>query len=93
LECKIVLSSSLHGLVLADSFQIPNKRIVLSNNIIGGDFKFKDYYSGIDNEYRIPKKVQTLNDMFEASEDVKSAIIYEEQLQRIENSLKYYYEN
>lgn len=44
-KCKRVLSSSLHGLIISDSLAIPNLRIVASNKIIGGDYKFRDYYS------------------------------------------------
>lgn len=44
-KCKHILSSSLHGLITADSFGIPNVWIKLSEKIIGGDFKFRDYYS------------------------------------------------
>lgn len=44
-KCEKILSSSMHGLILSDAYSIPNQRIVLSDNIIGGDFKFKDYYS------------------------------------------------
>lgn len=43
-ECEIVISSSLHGCVIADSFHIPNMRIRLSG-IPGTGFKFDDYYS------------------------------------------------
>lgn len=45
LSCEAILSSSLHGLICADAYNIPNRRIVLSNKVIGGDFKFLDYYS------------------------------------------------
>ena len=45
LMCHRIVSSSLHGLVVADSLGIPNRRIVLSGKTIGGDFKFNDYYS------------------------------------------------
>lgn len=38
-----VLSSTLHGLIAADAYGIPNARIVLSDKIVGGDFKFMDY--------------------------------------------------
>lgn len=45
MSCKCVLSSSLHGLIVADALGVPNRRIVLSDKIIGGDLKFDDYYS------------------------------------------------
>lgn len=45
LSCKTIISSSLHGLILADAYHIPNAWIKLSDNIIGGNFKFKDYYT------------------------------------------------
>lgn len=47
-SCKKVLSSSMHGLILADAYEIPNKRLILSDKITGGNFKFKDYYSTTD---------------------------------------------
>ena len=45
LKCKNILSSGLHGLIIADSLGIPNMRMVISNNILGGNYKFIDYYS------------------------------------------------
>jgi len=49
--CKMILSSSLHGLIIADSFGIPNYHIQLSDRVTGGEYKFRDYYSGIDKKY------------------------------------------
>lgn len=43
-SCHYVISSSLHGLIFADSFGIPNNRMRLSDKVIGGDYKFNDYY-------------------------------------------------
>lgn len=47
-SCKAIISSSLHGLIFADSYGIPNRRIILNNNLLGGNFKFDDYYSVIN---------------------------------------------
>lgn len=47
-ECEYIASSSLHGLIIADSLGIPCVRISLSEGLLsGGDFKFNDYYSSI----------------------------------------------
>lgn len=46
-QCEFIISSSLHGLILADAYNIPTARFTLSGKIIGDDFKFKDYYSGV----------------------------------------------
>ena len=46
-ECEIIISSSLHGLILADAYEKPSLRFNYSNKLVGGDFKFEDYYSGV----------------------------------------------
>ena len=45
--CEVILSSSLHGIVTADSFNIPNAWIHFSE-LLGGDFKFHDYNSALN---------------------------------------------
>lgn len=52
-SCRFVFSSSLHGLIFADSFKIPNIHIKFSNNLRGGTYKFEDYYSSTDRNYRV----------------------------------------
>jgi len=47
-ECENILSSSLHGLILADAYGVPSLRLKFRDKIIGGDFKFDDYYSGVN---------------------------------------------
>jgi pyruvyltransferase len=42
---EIVLSSAMHGLIAADSLGVPNAWLKLSDELRGGDFKFRDYYS------------------------------------------------
>ena len=41
----VVLSSAMHGLIAADSLGVPNAWLKLSDDVRGGDFKFRDYYS------------------------------------------------
>lgn len=48
LECEAIVSSSLHGLIFSDAYQIPNKWVIFSNKLVGGRFKFTDYYSTTD---------------------------------------------
>jgi pyruvyltransferase len=43
-----VVASSLHGLIVADAYRVPNARIRFSGNITGGDFKFNDYFLSVD---------------------------------------------
>jgi hypothetical protein len=49
-ECEIIVSSSMHGIIVADSFNIPNVWIQLSDKVIGNGFKFHDYNTAIDYE-------------------------------------------
>lgn len=44
-ECQNIIASAMHGLIASDSLGIPNIRMKLSDNIIGGDYKYNDYYS------------------------------------------------
>lgn len=44
-SCEFIYSSSLHGLIVADSFSIPNQWVGFSKKLFGGTWKFEDYYS------------------------------------------------
>src|SRR5947207_2784271 len=44
-SCEAVISSSLHGLVLAEAFSISNVWIELSAGVRGAGFKFRDWFS------------------------------------------------
>ena len=65
-KCKKIISGAMHGLIAADSFNIPNIRLIVSDKIKGGDFKYNDYYSafGIDKHARIDlRKSDTITDL------------------------------
>jgi len=42
-DCEFILSSSLHGIIVAHAYKIPTVWIKLSSNLTGGRFKFDDY--------------------------------------------------
>ncbi len=44
LSCEFIVSTSLHGLILADAYDVPNQWIMSKNS---GRFKFEDYYSSV----------------------------------------------
>ncbi len=69
-ECECIISSAMHGLIAADSLGVPNVRMVLSDKIIGGDYKFRDYYSAFDMD--LPDKiVMTSNTQITSTDFIK----------------------
>ena len=49
-ECEETISSSLHGCVISDAYQIPTTWFKLSEKVLGDGFKFADYLSGTGRE-------------------------------------------
>lgn len=85
-RCGVILSSSLHGLIVADSFHIPNMHILFSDRPKGDGFKFDDYYSGFgllhtpwDLRTRRPPELSRVKDEYRVSvrdvEEKKTAMI------------------
>lgn len=56
LSCKNILSYSLHGLITAEAYSIPNVWIEFDEHLYGGHFKFHDFFLSIghDREYPVP---------------------------------------
>lgn len=57
-KCEILFSSSLHGIILGESYNIPTVWVTMGGSSLyrpdlGGDFKFEDYYLSTDREKQI----------------------------------------
>ena len=64
-SCERILSSSLHGIITSDAYQVPNCWIELTGKISGGHFKYYDYASSVDRQFdkpiRIDKAIDIMN--------------------------------
>lgn len=67
---ELVISSSLHGLIVADSFGIPNYWVALHNSV--GRYKFKDYFSAVNREVN---EVEILDTWKINDEEIQSLIL------------------
>jgi pyruvyltransferase len=61
LSCRTIISSSLHGLVIADAYGIPNAWLGTDGRVggsrpNGGEFKYLDYFASV-NKLRRPHDV------------------------------------
>jgi pyruvyltransferase len=50
-QCKYIVSSSLHGVMMGVVYKKQTVYIQFSENVIGGTFKFQDFFKSVDIEY------------------------------------------
>lgn len=62
-SCDCILSSSLHGLIVSDTYGIPNCWIELSGKIPAGYFKYQDYGTSVKRELARPFRIENLLDI------------------------------
>ena len=69
LECECILSTSLHGLIVSESYGLKTKWIKASDKLIGGNFKFLDHYESIGLDGESPIWVKDGDDCFDLEKD------------------------
>ena len=74
-SCELILSSSLHGLIISDSYCIPNLWISLSDAVCGEGFKFYDYFSSVDRDITSPYVISNYTDI-ERIMSIANSIVY-----------------
>jgi hypothetical protein len=47
LACEHLLSTSLHGLIVAQAYSIPARWVIWSDSVLGSGWKFRDYLEGV----------------------------------------------
>lgn len=71
LECEMILSSSLHGVIIGDSYNIPSYWLEFSDKVIGNGFKFRDYFMSVNRQERTPIKITESTKMQDILNNIK----------------------
>lgn len=63
-QCETIISTSLHGIIVAEAYGIPAVWLRVSDNIKGGDFKFNDYFLSTGRDKQKPQDYRkTINNL------------------------------
>jgi pyruvyltransferase len=87
-EVEIVISSSLHGLIVAVAYGKPCIWVKFSNRIVGGEFKFLDFFSALD--YDATYMCLDLTNSTELSEEILNCYIIhvdQEKVKKVQDDL------
>ncbi|MEN8123685.1 MAG: polysaccharide pyruvyl transferase family protein [Bacteroidota bacterium] len=88
LMCEKIISSSLHGIIVADAYKIPAVWVEFSDLVEGNGFKFRDYYMSVGRTVETPFQLEdfkNLNEILKVFEDYEINI----DLETLKNSFPF----
>lgn len=77
LSCEKIVSSSLHGIIVGDAYDIPSVWVEFEQPFEDGHFKFQDYFTSVGRKVKGPVKFDTfknLEDILAVFEPYKTKI-------------------
>ena len=82
-SCDAILSSSLHGIIIADAYRIPNVWVTLTNKEHpDNNFKFKDYFLSVNKSIEKPINIDIFDETI-ISEHIKTWTVPQIDLQQL----------
>lgn len=73
-KCELIASSSLHGIIAADAYEIPSIWVEFSENVVGDGFKFFDYFESVGRTNEKPFRITentTIQDIYDQYKSYK----------------------
>lgn len=88
-SCEKILSSSLHGLIVSDAYQMPNCWIELSGKISGGYLKYLDYAASVNRFFSMPIRIEKFADVADLADyaDLYFSCADAEKIQELQRGL------
>lgn len=75
LSCREIVSSSLHGIIIAEAYGIKAYWVRPTNKVIGDGFKFRDYLTGTGREEQGPGEFPPIKNLVEIQANLINSLL------------------